>query len=94
MFIRLRPDIMYRNYGSFGYITDNRNYEYRLLNAQHDDLGEIVVSKSGMVFLEVLDRRAKSLDQIVSELKNVFKDEDKQIYAGLLGANGAAENRA
>lgn len=75
MFIRLRPDIMYRNYGSFGYITDNRNYEYRLLNAQHDDLGEIVVSKSGMVFLEVLDRRAKSLDQIVSELKNVFKDE-------------------
>ena len=25
---------------------------------------------------------------------NVFKDEDKQIYAGLLGANGAAENRA
>ena len=54
MFIRLRSDIMYRDYGSFGYITDNRNYEYRLLNDQHDDLGEIVVSKSGMVFLKTL----------------------------------------
>lgn len=78
MFIRLRSDIMYRDYGSFGYITDNRNYEYRLLNDQHDDLGEIVVSKSGMVFLKVLDRRAKPLDQIVSELRSVFKDEDTE----------------
>lgn len=76
MFIRLRPDIIYRNYGSFGYITDNRNYEYKFLSDQHDDLGEMIVSESGMVFLEILDRRPKSLDQIVSELKNIFGEED------------------
>lgn len=50
MYFMRKSNIMYRDYGSFGYITDNRNFEYKLLNDNRDDIGDKIVSESGNVF--------------------------------------------
>ena len=67
---------MYRNYGSFGYITDNRNFGYKLANDDGNYIGDKIVSESGAIFLSVLDRKPQSIGELAKKLFEHFTDAD------------------
>ena len=73
MYYMRRRATIFRDYGEFGYITDNRNYGYRLADEGENLIGDRIVSQSGKVFLAALDRLPKSLDRILEEITDVFK---------------------
>lgn len=79
MYFMRKSNIMYRDYGSFGYITDNRNFEYKLLNDNRDDIGDKIVSESGNVFLSVLTRVPQSIDDLTKEICRQYTDANTEI---------------
>lgn len=74
MFFQKRSDVMFRNYGSFGYITDNRNFGYGKTNDDDQYIGDRVLSESGVVFFSVLEKEPKSIDTLELEIKAQFDD--------------------
>lgn len=72
MYFKIKEDILYRKYDEYGCITDNSEYGYRMLNDRRRLRGEKYVSKSGAVMLATLNKEPKSIDDIVSELANIF----------------------
>lgn len=79
MYFKQKNNVLYRDYNSFGYITDNRNFNYKLLNDKKNPIGDKVVSESGAVFLSALSRRPQSIDELVSKICNQYTDTDKEI---------------
>ena len=47
MYYKLKSNILFRKYETYGYITDDRNYRY----IKDEVIGERIVSDSGAVFL-------------------------------------------
>jgi len=95
MFIKQRSNTIFRNHEEFGYITDNRNFGYKLPNTFDDTLGDRIVSQSGAIFLSVLDRKPQPIDQLVSKICNIFPEIEAEIikgdaleFYGLLEKNG------
>lgn len=78
MYYMRRTNTIYRDYGEFGYITDNRNFEYRLLGDNHDFIGDRIVSSIGNIFLSELARKPISIDQIVERMHSLFLDTDRE----------------
>lgn len=76
MFIKRRSNILYRDFQTFGYLTDNRNFGYKLKNASEGFVGDKIVSQSGNIFLSVLSRKPKKLDDMVTLINAVFPDVD------------------
>lgn len=76
MFFKKKYNIMFRDYKYFGYITDNRNFGYKRSDDNRNDIGDKILSESGAVFLSVLDKRAKSLDEIAKEINEKYPDID------------------
>ena len=76
MFFKQRSNIIFRNYGSFGYITDNRNFGYKQQNNSHKNIGDKIVSQSGAVFLSVLGRKPQTLDELAQKINKQFLDVD------------------
>ncbi len=76
MYYRMREKILFRQYPGHGYITDNSEYGYRMLNDRRRILGERFVTASGAVMLNALRKSARSIDEIVSELMQVFHGVD------------------
>jgi len=76
MFFKLKFNVMFRNYESFGYITDNRNFEYRLTNNNQNFIGDKILSKSGAVFISVLDRNPQNIDELAKEINKQFPNID------------------
>lgn len=77
MYFKRKSNIIFRNYNSFGYITDNRNFEYHLINGDEENLvGDKILSESGAIFFSVLDKESKSLDEIVKRIGECFTDVD------------------
>lgn len=76
MYYKLKSNIMFRDYDSFGYISDNRNYGYKQANDEGIDVGDKIVSQSGAVFLSVLKKIPQTLDTLVDEIKMRFEDVD------------------
>jgi len=77
MYFKRKSNIIFRNYGSFGYITDNRNFGYKQANSdENDDIGEKIVSQSGAVFLSVLDENPQTLNNLAEKLKKQFTKVD------------------
>lgn len=76
MYFKQKSNVMYRNYGSFGYITDNRNFGYKMADDEEDYIGDKIVSESGAVFLSVLSRIPQSIDDLVKKICNQFTDVD------------------
>lgn len=74
MFYKIRNDILFRQYEGHGYITDNTEFGYRLLNDNHRYLGENYVSESGAAMLSALRKIPRNIDDIVQELMQVFED--------------------
>ena len=79
MFFKQKSDIMFRNYEAFGYITDNRNFRYRQTNNDKNNIGDKIVSQSGAIFLSVLSRKSKTLDELVKEISKQFIGADIEI---------------
>lgn len=76
MFFKQKSDIMFRNYESFGYITDNRNFSYIQTNNDENKIGDKIVSQSGAVFLSVLGRKPQTLDELSNKINKQFTDID------------------
>ena len=72
-YYQIKPDVIFRNYGDFGYITDNRNFGYHFSNTSYV-LGDRIVSESGAVILSCLKKTPLSIDEIVSEAMKEFDD--------------------
>lgn len=77
-YYQIKPDTIFRNYGDFGYITDNRNFGYHFSNASYV-LGDRIVSESGAVILSCLEKTPLSLSEIVSRAMKEFVDVDEKL---------------
>jgi radical SAM protein with 4Fe4S-binding SPASM domain len=72
MFFKQKSNVMFRNYESFGYITDNRNFGYKLTNNKENNIGDKIVSQSGAIFLSVLGRNPQTLDELATKINQQF----------------------
>lgn len=95
MFIKRRSNILFRDFQAFGFLTDNRNFGYKLKSASEEFVGDKIVSQSGTVFLSVLSRKPQELDDIVAQINAVFPDidfgvieEDAREFFGTLEREG------
>ena len=79
MFYRLSDDAIFRQYEEYGYISDNSEYGYRMLNDQKKVLGEKYLSASGAVMVAQLGRIPKEISDIVKNLMEVFIDVDYDV---------------
>ncbi len=75
-YYQINPKVIFRNYGDFGYITDNRNFGYHFTNTPYI-LGDRVLSESGALILSCLKKSPLSLDEIVSKALKEFYDVDE-----------------
>ena len=76
-YYQIKPDVIFRNYGDFGYITDNRNFGYHFTNTSYV-LGDRILSESGAVILSCLAKTPLSIDEIVSKAMREFVDVNKE----------------
>jgi len=76
MFFKLKSNVIFRNYESFGYITDNRNFGYKQTNNNENHIGDKILSESGAVFMSVLDRKSQAIEELAKKISKQFKDVD------------------
>lgn len=76
MFYKQKSNVLFRNYDSFGYITDNRNFGYKRVDNNENYIGDKILSASGAVFFSTLRRKSKSLDEIVKNISEQFPNVD------------------
>lgn len=72
MYYKIRDDVLFRKYQGHGYIADNSEYGYRMLDDNRRYLGEKYVSASGAVMLSMLGKSPRSIDDVVGELSQIF----------------------
>ena len=72
MYFKKRNDVLFRQYDEYGYITDNSEFGYRMLDDNRPTRSEKFVTQSGAVMLSTLDKFPKHIDDIVG--KEVIKD--------------------
>ncbi len=70
MFFKKKSNIMFRNYKSFGYITDNRNFGYN----HESNVGDKILSESGAIFVAVLGKKVQSFNSLVKKIHKQFTD--------------------
>ena len=76
MFFKQKSNVLFRNYKSFGYITDNRNFEYRQTNINQEYIGDKILSESGAVFMSVLEKRPLNIHELASMINKQYTDID------------------
>ena len=76
MFYKQKSNIIFRNYNSFGYITDNRNFGYKRTDDDKNHIGDKILSESGAIFFSVLDRKPQNLDVLAEKIAKQFIDID------------------
>ena len=76
MYFKQKSNVIFRNYQSFGLITDNRNFGFKQTNNNENYIGDKVLSESGAVFMSVLDRIPQTLDELAKKIKKQFTDVD------------------
>lgn len=78
MYFKRKSETIFRDFGAFGYITDNRNFGYQQDNCTSIDIGDKIVSQSGAVFLSVLGDKPQTLDDMTAAISSQFKNVDKK----------------
>lgn len=78
MFFKKKSNVIFRNYETFGYITDNRNFSYMLLDDENC-IGDKILSESGAVFFSALESNPKDIDYLTNKVRKIFKDVDGEI---------------
>jgi radical SAM protein with 4Fe4S-binding SPASM domain len=76
MFFKQKYNVLFRNYESFGYITDNRNFGYRQTDIIENYIGDKILSESGAIFMSALGRKPQTLDELAKKIKVQFSDVD------------------
>jgi len=76
MFFKQKSNVIFRNYESFGYITDNRNFGYKLTNDKENYIGDKIVSETGSVFFSVLDKKPQTIEELARKISQQFIDVD------------------
>ena len=76
MFFQKNSNIIFRNYDSFGYITDNRNFTYKKMPVDKKTQGDKILSASGAIFFSALDNKPKSIEEIAIIIKKLFINVD------------------
>lgn len=76
MYYKLCDDVLFRKYKDVGYITDNLEFGYHMLNSIRRYHKEKYVSESGAVMLNELSRTPKDIDSIIQSLMKIFKGVD------------------
>lgn len=76
MFYKQKSNVIFRDFKFFGYITDNRNFGYKLTDNNETYIGEKILSESGAVILSVLDRKPQTLDELAKKINQQFIDVD------------------
>lgn len=76
MYFKLKSNILFRNYGSFGYLTDNRNFGYKSIGKNENNIGDKILSESGAVFLSVLNKIPQTIDDLAIKIKQTYSDCD------------------
>ncbi|SFL60909.1 radical SAM additional 4Fe4S-binding SPASM domain-containing protein [Porphyromonadaceae bacterium KH3CP3RA] len=78
MYFKRKSNVLFRDYESFGYITDNRNFGYKQTDDddKENDLGDKIISESGTIFFSVLDRSPQTLDELAKKISSHFTDVD------------------
>ena len=79
MYFKQKSNVIYRDYGSFGYITDNRNFGYKFSNNYEEDIGDRVVSETGAIFLSALSRSPQSIDILSEKIGRHFQGVDTEV---------------
>lgn len=74
-YYKINPLILFRNYGDFGYITDNRNFGYNFTGTNFI-LGDQIVSETGADILSCLEKRPLSLKEIMDRVSLLFEIEE------------------
>lgn len=96
MYFMQKSNVMFRDYESFGYLTDNRNFGYSKVGSSVDnDIGDKIVSSSGVVFLSALSNKPQKLEELALIISEKFDgvsaesiiDDAKEFYS-LLEADG------
>lgn len=76
MFYKQKSNVIFRNYDSFGYITDNRNFGYKRITDVEDSIGDKILSESGAVFFSVLENTPQTFDDLVKKISGLFQGVD------------------
>ena len=76
MFFKLKSNVIFRNYETFGLITDNRNFGYKKTNNIGNHIGDKILSESGSVFVSVLEKKPQTIDELVKRISEKFSDVD------------------
>jgi len=76
MYFKQKSNVIFRDYNSFGYITDNRNFGYKQLNNNENHIGDKILSESGSLFLSALGRKPQTLDEIAKKINKQFPNID------------------
>ena len=72
MYYKIRDDVLFRKYQGHGYITDNSQFGYKMLNDNRRNPGEKYVSASGAIMLNMLSKSPRSINDIVKDLLHIF----------------------
>lgn len=74
MFFKRKRNIIFRDYQSFSYITDNRNYSY--IKSSGGNIGDRILSESGTIFYLALNDHPQEIRDIANEIKKTFPNID------------------
>lgn len=74
MYFKIKSNILFRQYDEYGYITDNSEFGYRMLDDSSKVVGDKYVSQSGAVILGALSKKPQHVDSIVKKLLDIFVD--------------------
>ena len=76
MYYKIKSNVIFRNYESFGYLTDNRNFRYKQANGNAIVIGDKIVSESGAVFISFLDREPQTIDELAKRINGEIVSAD------------------
>ena len=76
MFFKLKSNFMFRDFESFGYITDKRNFGYKQSDNNDNHVGDKILSESGAVFMSILGREPQTIDELAKKIETQFTDVD------------------
>ena len=79
MFIKKKRNIIFRNYQSFGYITDNWEFRYKKTNDKRKNVGDRILSESGKIFFSLLKDNPKNINDLAQDVSKYYSDVDINI---------------
>lgn len=74
-YYRINPLILFRHYGDFGYLTDNRNFGYNFINNEFT-LGDEIISETGADIVSCIEKEPLSIEIIMEKVFKIFGQED------------------